>query len=53
MHVPDLLTHELLSLNIEQKHTVDDIADKIVELEKVLASLQMKLYSANTNLDHK
>ena len=39
VHVPDSLTHELQSLNIEQKETVDDI---IVELEKNISFIDSK-----------
>ena len=38
MHVLDSPMYELETLNTEQKQAVDDITDRIVELEKVLAS---------------
>ena len=41
VHVLDSLIHELQSLNIEWKQTVDDSTDRIDELEKALASLQL------------
>ena len=39
MHILDSLMYELQSLSIV-KQTVDDITDKIIELERALASLQ-------------
>ena len=34
MHVLDLRTHDIQLLNMEQKQTVDDITDRVIELEK-------------------
>ena len=34
MHVLDLRMHDLQALNIEQKQTVDNITDRIFEIEK-------------------
>ena len=41
VHVHDSFTHELQTLNPEQKHAVDDITDNIIELQKVIALLQL------------
>ena len=35
------LTEELQSLNVEQKQRVDDITDKIIDLEKAMTSIQI------------
>ena len=40
MHVSELLMQELQSLEVEQKQTLDNNTDRIVELEKPLNSLQ-------------
>ena len=49
MHVLQSLTQELQTLNVEQKEIEDIIKDKIVELEKVLVSLEITIYSKHTN----
>ena len=45
--------HYLQSLNIEKEHTVDDITDRVVELEKVLDSLQFTADSRDIDSDDK
>ena len=45
--------HSLQSPSIQQKHTLDDITDKIVELGKGLASLQLRVYSKDIDVDRK
>ena len=42
-----------ISLNTEQKQTVDDITNRTVKLENVLASLEVKIDSNDTDLNHK
>ena len=53
MHVVDSLTQELKTLTIEEKQTVDDITDRIVELEKALVLLQITIHSKHGGLDKK
>ena len=53
MHVHDSFMHELLSLNIEQKQVVEDITDRIVEVEKALDSLKVTVDNIDTDIGHK
>ena len=52
-HDLDLLIPELQLLNTEQNDTVDDIAERMVKLEKILALLKVTVDSNDTYLDHK
>ena len=52
VHVLTSLIHELQTLHMVQKHTVDDITDRIVELEKALISLQLAVHNTNTDLEN-
>ena len=40
-------------MNIKQKQPIDDIMDKIIEFEKVLASLQIIVDSKDVDSDEK
>ena len=53
MHVLNALVQELQSLNVEEKQAVDDITDRIVDIDKVLALLQITADSKCTNPDNK
>ena len=50
MHASYSLTHELKTLNTEQKQDVDDIIDKKLEQEKTLASLNITADNTNSNM---
>ena len=49
VYASDLITHQLETLNREHKQAVGDITDRIVELEKALAPLQIT--ADNTHID--
>ena len=49
----DLLGQDLETLNVEHKQKVDDISDRIVDWEKLLASLQITADSKHTDSQNK
>ena len=40
-------------MSIEQNHTIDDVINIIIKLEKVLASLQITCHRNNINFSNK